>query len=135
MLAEGVVVEISGRKAWVQVERSGGCGRCSEPGGCGAEKRCARYLVDNACQAPMGALVAIEVPEGAALNAALFSYGLPLVGVLGGALAGAGFAAGVLAAPIGAAIGLLLAFAVLRGVQRSGYLRALTPRITSVIAS
>lgn len=139
MQAEGVVVELSGKKAWVQVERTGGCGRCKEPGGCGAEsdaeRRCSRYLVDNACAAPLGAQVGIEVPEGAALTAALLSYGVPLTGLLLGTLLATVLSAQALAAPLGAVLGLVLAFAGLRLALQGGRLRHLRPRITAVIAS
>ncbi|MEN3110088.1 SoxR reducing system RseC family protein [Uliginosibacterium paludis] len=132
MQADGVVVGSAAGVARVRVQRSGGCGRCNEPGGCGnaADSRCDEFVVLNELNVRPGDRVLIDIPEGAALRAAMLAYGLPLCGTVLGAIAG--FAAGGsdMASLAGAAAGLLLAFAGVRLGRSRGVSR---PRIAEIL--
>ncbi len=84
--AEGVVIRVEPGYALVQLRRQGGCGRCSEPGGCGIDddsaRACTEYRLENACAAQPGQRVAVVLPEGQTLRAAALAYGLPLLSML-----------------------------------------------------
>ena len=113
--ARAVVVRAGDGKVWARlIERQGGCGRCSEPGGChaphltemfqGTDKL---YVFDDTLGLGVGEHIRILIEEGAPLRAALASYGL------GTALVLAGAALGVWLAPVGqadpaAAVGMAL---------------------------
>lgn len=116
----------------VQVQRSSGCGRCNEPGGCGGAEaaRCSEYRVGNLLGALPGQRVLIEVPEGSALRAAGLAYGLPLAGVLGGAFVGMLLVEGDVGSVLGGLGGLVLAFGLTRWLGLS-YSRR--PRIAGVL--
>jgi sigma-E factor negative regulatory protein RseC len=106
---------------------SGGCGRCDEPGGC----RSARIThafgpVNDVFELPdpqhvathVGQTLWLELPEGAALRAALRAYAVPIIGILIGALAGHHLAGGHdLATLAGAGAGLLLAILLGRATR------------------
>jgi len=137
--AEGIVVRLAGTRAYVKIKRSGGCGRCHEVGGCGGvgqdDSHCEEFVVDNSFGAQSGQRVSVEVPEGATLKAAMIAYGLPLLAIL----LGAGLASWIwhsdLAVALGAATFLVLALLVLYGLQGSGVLRGVRPRITGTLLS
>lgn len=88
--APGVVERIDGDSAWVRLtEIQGGCGRCHEPGGCGGARiahafgrpdSVFRVDVDDAVQ--VGQPVLLVADEGAALGAAMVSYGASTLLVL-----------------------------------------------------
>ncbi|MDO6388261.1 MULTISPECIES: SoxR reducing system RseC family protein [unclassified Uliginosibacterium] len=131
--AEGVVVRCEERDAVVQVQRSSGCGRCHEPGGCGGAEaaRCSEYRVGNPLGAQPGQRVLIEVPEGSALRAAGLGYGLPLAGVLGGAFVGMLLLGGDVGSALGGLVGLALGFGLARCL---GLSHARRPRIAGVLS-
>lgn len=138
MQAEGTVMRLEGVIAHVKVMREQGCGRCHEVGGCGGqghEAKCQEFVVDNTFGAHQGQRVRIEVPEGAALSAALLMYGLPLLALLAGAGLGrlASAADGVVAA--GAAIGLVCAMTGLRLTRRMDFVMRSRARITGVLGA
>lgn len=132
MQADGVVVDSAGGVARVKVRRNGGCGRCSEPGGCGnaAESRCDEFVVLNELNVRPGDQVLIDIPEGAALRAALLAYGLPLAGIVCGALTGFALAASDAASFAGAVLGFLLALGSIRALRSRGVSR---PRIAEIL--
>lgn len=108
--------------AWVVAERGGGCGACSEKGGCGhaalmGEMPPVRIKVLNRLDVRPGDWVVLGLPSGALLGSLTLAYGLPLGGFLLGAVAGAAFGAG--AAIVAAAAGLALALAAGRFVFAS----------------
>jgi sigma-E factor negative regulatory protein RseC len=118
---EAIVVSIESGMATVEVEKTGGCGRCGEPGGCGntllTQMRPVtprRYKVPNEIDAKVGDRVIVSVPEGAVLSAALSVYVIPLaclvLGVAVGTLLGS-----EIAAVAGGAIGLIAGFLFLKG--------------------
>lgn len=130
--AEGIVITQEAGLARVKVQRSGGCGRCHEEGGCGnsAESRCDEFVVLDALDARPGDRVRIEIPEGVALRAALLAYGLPLAGVLIGAGLGYVLYGSDLAGVAGAVAGFIAGLAVLRGGRNKGGGR---PRIAAIL--
>lgn len=93
MRAEAVVQQVRGERAIVRLTGiQGGCGRCSEPGGCGGvsladpfRRLPTQFEVDNPIGAACGETVHVEVPPGVPMRAAGWVYGLPLLLALGGA--------------------------------------------------
>jgi sigma-E factor negative regulatory protein RseC len=113
---EGLVKGISGEFAVVEVEAMpSACGKCGESGGCGKPQAGPRrYAVPNTIGARVGDRVILSVPQGVVLRAAVLSYLMPLVFVIGGAAAAmAAFGDG---APTvaGAALGLAFGLIILR---------------------
>ncbi len=134
MQADGVIVGKADGVARVRVLRQGGCGRCSEPGGCGnaSDSRCDEFVVSNALALEVnpGDRVRIEIPEGAALRAAALAYGLPLAGVVFGASCGFMLAGSDAASAAGALAGMIAGLVGLRVFRRKG---ATQPRIAEVL--
>lgn len=69
---------------WIEVERSG-CGRCSEPGGCGGIaigqglcSRKKRFWVADTLGLRLGDTVAVAVPDKVLLRSATAAYLVPL---------------------------------------------------------
>ena len=95
MRVNGLVSRVEEGYAWVDVTVAQGCGRCSEPGGCGGVN-IARPLgssvhavrVLNEVGALPGDAVGVLVDDGIPLRAALVAYAWPVVGVLIGAALG-----------------------------------------------
>jgi sigma-E factor negative regulatory protein RseC len=136
--AEGTVVRLDGAIACVKVVRSGGCGRCHEMGGCGAqghESHIEEFFVDNTYGASSGQNVRIEIPEGAALTAAALMYGVPLVALFlaAGLAYGIDGSDGVVA--LSALGGLVLAALGLRMTRRMAFVQRSRARITGVLSS
>ena len=131
------VVRVESGQAFVKPTADGGCGRCHEQGGCRSDTlgqlfgpRCREYAVDNEIDAPLGAEVIVDVPDGVPLQAAMRAYALPTLGVLFGASGGAFLFGGDFAVLIGAVLGLLLASTTLR--LRGAARRRIMPRIVSL---
>ncbi len=131
MTGSGAVVErVEGGIAWVRPDPAGGCGRCSEPGGCGSTRlsnslgdlfgtRSGVFPLANDIGALPGERVTITIPEGAPLRAALSSYGLGAACLLAGAGLGFWLWPGDAGAGGGAAAGLCTAILLNRGLLRS----------------
>jgi len=144
----GVVLDSDGDSVRVAVSPGGGCGSCSEKGACGL------VLIqpvggagitdvveaDNPVGARPGDSVELELPAGTELGVSALVWGLPILGLVGGAVvAGAlGHAAlGLdqdLAVLCGALLGLVLAYGLLRLVDRraAGH-RRLRPRAIRLV--
>lgn len=141
MQVEGIVTRLEGERAFVQVARQSGCGRCHEAGGCKSgqredpqAQRCNEYALENVCDARLGNRVTVEVPEGATLRAVLFAYVLPVLAFvvfsgLGQLVFGSDFGAFV-----AGLAGLGLAVFVMRRYGSGGRNKQ-HPRIVSVIHS
>lgn len=91
----GVVTQVDGRFAWVELAVAQGCGRCHEPGGCGGVDIARPFgggrkhlKVENLIDLRPGERVAVCVEEGLPLRAALWMYGVPVLGVILGAVLG-----------------------------------------------
>lgn len=128
MEARAVVVCLDGDHAWVRVsEQAGGCGRCDEPGGCRSVKLTTvfkspteTFRLPNAIGARPGDNVRICIDDGAPLRAALASYALAAVLLVGGGALGAmADGGGDMAVLAGAVGGLVLAWLVNRVLLRS----------------
>ncbi|MGB0128232.1 MAG: SoxR reducing system RseC family protein [Rhodocyclaceae bacterium] len=127
METEAVVTRIEGTDVMVELaNRSAGCGRCHEPGGCGGGSnlfgqlfgtRTSVFRVRNSIGAQVGERVLVRLGEREILRTALAAYFLPIVLLVAGAFGGmvlaetpndsaaftggiVGFAAGVLAVTI-----------------------------------
>lgn len=116
--------------AWLKISDNGaGCGRCDEPGGCRSVQITNAFgLARDEFSLPygegtkVGDRVLITIPDGAALRAALASYGLGVVLLLCGAAAGSTLGdagAADLYGALGAVAGLALALLVNRLLARS----------------
>ena len=128
-LANAPVVErlvrvdaVDGDKAWVLADRMGGCGGCSEKGGCGhaalmGDAPPMRLKIANRLQAAPGEWVVLGVTSGSLLGAVMTAYGLPLGGFLAGAVIGS--LIGSVAAMLGGAAGLVLMLLVCRRIFRA----------------
>ena len=93
--ATGTVIAVDGDHAIVRIEAATGCGRCHEPGGCGAtnlgQMFCATpktFRVRNGARRAVGDEVTIAIAEGAVRRSALIAYAMPLVALFVGAFAG-----------------------------------------------
>jgi sigma-E factor negative regulatory protein RseC len=120
--AKGTVVEVDGDYAMVRIEAATGCGRCHEPGGCGAtnlgQMFCATpktFRVRNSGRRAVGDEVTIAIASGAVRRSALLAYGMPLGALFAGAIAGS-VAAGDVGAICGAVAGLVVAWLALRAI-------------------
>lgn len=86
------VVEASPDGVWVEAVEPSGCGTCGGQG-CSSrriaellQRRPRRFRVDSEFPLVAGERVVIGIEEGIVLRAALRTYGLPLLLMLGGAL-------------------------------------------------
>ncbi len=133
MQAFATVLRVGQGRAWLKVtDAGGGCGRCDEPGGCRSVQITQAFgLPRGEFALPLvagidaGDRVVITIPDGAPLQAALASYGLGVVLLLGGAAVGSFSTSGTdLAAAVGAVAGLGLAVLINRLLARSRHWRA-----------
>lgn len=113
---------IEGANAWVLADRMGGCGGCSEKGGCGhaalmGEAPPMRLKIANRLAAEPGEWVVLGVASGSLLGSLLLAYGLPLGGFLAGTVIGS--ALSPVAAMLGGAVGLGLMLLVCRRIFRA----------------
>jgi sigma-E factor negative regulatory protein RseC len=121
----GIVTSVDGQLAVVEIApRTSGCGRCHEPGGCGAAatpvagKGARSYRLPNSIGVRVGDEVLLTIPEGSLLKVSMLVYLLPVALVITGAAGGSLVSAPPdLAALTGAAVGLVLGFAILRLAQ------------------
>jgi len=118
-LVTGVIRELDGQEAIVEVEQ-GGCGRCHEKGGCGGQhlsqmfcSQIKTYRVANPNGVAVGEKVLIGISSGSIRRSANLAYGLPLLGLVIGALIGMNVA-GDPGAMLGGGIGLFVAWLLLR---------------------
>jgi sigma-E factor negative regulatory protein RseC len=127
-----VVERVDGGDAWVRVRnRTSGCGRCDEPGGCRSsgltypfKAPTDLFRMRNGVGAKVGDMVNLRVDTRAPLRGALLGYGLAAVFLVVGAALGTLFSpvgSEDLVALFGAVTGLLSAFGLSRWVmQRPG---------------
>ncbi|HQZ01602.1 MAG TPA: SoxR reducing system RseC family protein [Thauera sp.] len=135
MQALAQVKRVEAGQVWLRVsDAGGGCGRCDEPGGCrsvqitqafGLPK--SEFALPTKLGLKVGDEVVIRIPDGAALKAAMASYGLGVVLLVAGAALGSALStagSGDPGAALGGACGLILAFALNRMLFRSRGWRA-----------
>ncbi|WP_018410317.1 SoxR reducing system RseC family protein [Methyloversatilis thermotolerans] len=124
----GTVVKVSDGFAWVEVERSAGCGRCTERGGCGqsCERNVSTYMIPLDSAVLPGERVELEVSSGTALLAALLTYGVALFALIVGVALGVWFGdASDSAVAVGLIAGLALAGIWLRASAAMSLLPAI----------
>lgn len=130
-----VVRSVEGDQALVEVNQSGGCGRCHEKGGCGGQNLSQMlcdsqksYRVSGAQGVAVGDTVRVAVTAGAIRRGANLAYGLPVVAMIVGAILGTslgGDVGGVTGCLGGALAAWLFVRHVMHG-ERSGLVQ---PRI------
>ncbi|MCB1959588.1 MAG: SoxR reducing system RseC family protein [Rhodocyclaceae bacterium] len=127
--ARAVVVRSDATSVWVKLsDPVAGCGRCNEPGGCGGARIAHAFgrpsdifRIDNTRGFVPGDAVVVSLRDGAALGAALTSYGIPTAGALLGVIV-ATWLGGETSAWLGLVAGLLMSYGVMRRVaQRRGW--------------
>ncbi len=114
--SEALVTRIVGDFIEVEVAAlPSACGKCDDKGGCGKPQAGPRrYAMRNTVGARVGDHVLLSVPGGAVLKAALLSYLMPLVFVIGGAAAATAWLGDGLPAVAGAVLGLAAGLVFLR---------------------
>ncbi|OHC63453.1 MAG: hypothetical protein A2045_04735 [Rhodocyclales bacterium GWA2_65_20] len=114
--SEAVVTAVEGEFALIEVATTASaCGSCGAKSHCGtAPPGPRRYAVRNRVGVRAGDAVIVAVPEGAVLKAAMLSYLMPLLFVIGGAAAGTEWGGEGLPAVAGAAMGLMAGLIALR---------------------
>lgn len=120
----GIVTRVENAVAYVETQRTSGCGHCSTEGGCasatyakffGAKPTAFKAL--NPIGAEVGDQVVIGVEEGAVWRGSLVVYLIPLALLLIGALAGSFWASGDAYAVLGAGAGAVLGYVWLRAAS------------------
>lgn len=134
---KGIVKELKGNLAVVQIRRKEACGECRA---ClsGMTEKDMDIEAKNLCEAEVGDWVELELQENAFFNAVVIMYGVPLLGFIVGLLLGYYAVPQVVALPatlcglvLGAA-GLLLAYFWIKSQNarwESGKYRPLATRI------
>lgn len=93
--ATGIVRELEGSQALVEVQRRTACGGCASQDGCGTSviaawfgRRPSRLWVRAPTPVRVGETVVVSLPEAMLLQASLLMYLLPVLGLVGGAALG-----------------------------------------------
>lgn len=118
----GVVTRVADGHADVEIgPRTAGCGRCHEPGGCGAPtlggaaKRQRHYRLPNTIGVSVGDAVVLTMADGALLKISFLAYLLPVTLLIVGAAIGTTLVpTSDTLALVGAGIGLALGLVALR---------------------
>ena len=135
MEREAIVARIEGDFALLKLDAAaGGCGRCSETGGCGTgvlnqffKPICPLHKLPNSVNAKVGDRVVLSTPDGVVWRAALVLYGVPLMLGLAGAAAGGGRSEGWAVA--GLLVGLAAGIGCAAFVVRSPVWARFRPRM------
>lgn len=116
---EATVTAVEGDFALIEVAgTASACGNCGDKGSCGTSQAGPRrYAVRNAVGARAGDAVIVSAPEGAVLKAAVLTYLMPLLFVMGGAAVGMEWVGEGLPAVAGAVAGLMAGMTMLRFVN------------------
>ena len=129
------VCAVEGGMAEIELS-SFGCGRCSEPGGCGGQSvsralcgSAKRFWVINSVRAVPGDHVRVGIESSDVRQVATSAYVIPLMYLLGGSLLAAPF--GSLSSIFGGVVGLALAWYRLISCKKSVFRQ---PQLTERIA-
>ncbi len=122
---EGVVKEISRKKAVVRIERSSACSHCNARGDCQIVSSSKEVLVEvaNDLQAKVGDRVELSMPAGSLLKLCLLVYFFPVIALIagasmGGELAGTFHVQSTLASIVGGGLAMGITFYVLKWFDR-----------------
>lgn len=78
MIEQGVVIKNKGKYSEVRIERNSACGSCGKCGMTEKQKH-ADFFVENACNAVVGDIVELDIPEGNPAKLAFVAYIIPLI--------------------------------------------------------
>ena len=140
---EGLVKEVSRKKAVIQIERSSACAHCKERAKCEIVSSGKEVLVEvgNDLNAAVGDRVEISMPAGSLLKLSLLVYFFPigalLIGAYAGALiAGAFHAQSTPGAVVGGGLAFGITFYVLKWIDRGGKISdKYQPKMTRILFS
>ena len=86
---QGIIDNISGRTATVQIQKSSACSSCESRDSCDVHGgKPMEIEVNNRLQAAEGDQVEVSVPSGTFLLVSLYVYFIPVVALIGGAYVG-----------------------------------------------
>ena len=86
-MESGLVLELEGDFAWVQLQENSACSTCSTKATCRpSDSGMNRLLVENPLQAPVGSKVAVAEKGRVTLKLSFLQFGLPLLSLLLGIL-------------------------------------------------
>jgi sigma-E factor negative regulatory protein RseC len=137
---QGIVEEVSGRKATVRVEKSSACATCQSRESC--QEGSGREMiieVANEIGAATGDRVEISIPSGSFLILSLLVYLLPVAARIAGAVAGGAVARALhfnltLASIAGGSLAMGITFYALKRLDRSTRAqKQFQPRMTRLL--
>jgi len=139
---KGIIDHTEGNKAFVIIKRSSACATCGSRGMCRSHGDREMFIeVTNHLQAKTGDHIEIKMPTGSFLKLSLLVYILPIVALIAGAYFGAEIS-GYLhfhSTPVsiaGGAIAMIIAFKVLRMIDRSVQsTEKYQPRMTRILVN
>jgi sigma-E factor negative regulatory protein RseC len=137
----GIIDKISGRNAFVKIQRSSSCASCESKDSCEVHKgKPMEVEVDNRLKAREKDLVEISMPSGTFLILSLYVYFIPVVALIGGAYVGGTVLAprlGLNATGCSVVLGFLtmgISFLLLRYFDKTpGANRKYRPRMTRIV--
>lgn len=140
MLEAGIVVQATGQRATVRLERHSACAECGICHKLAHEPRLMLLDAHNVAGASPGDLVRVSVPDIGVVRASFWAYGVPMIGaVLGGVAGWLAFAALGLSGEAGAAVGgvgmLVAAFGVVSRYDRRLRSGWRGPEVVEIIGS
>lgn len=137
----GIIDKISGRNAFVRIQRSSSCASCESRDSCEVHKgKPMEVEVGNRLKAHEKDLVEISMPSGTFLILSLYVYFIPVAALIGGAYVGGTFLAprlGLNATGCSVVLGFLfmgISFLLLRHFDKTpGANRKYRPRMTRIV--
>jgi len=142
MRVEAIVTRRDAQGTFVRTGGVGGCGRCDEAGGCRTDilgqmfgPRCKEYEVDNLVEAQPGNQVAVDIPDGIPLRAALLAYVWPLACMFGFATLAWLFVGSELAVIVASAAGLVCSILLLRSQKHAPAVQGMRPKLVDILDS
>jgi sigma-E factor negative regulatory protein RseC len=115
----GIVIEIEGGRAVIQLESGDGCGACAAKESCmiGSDATKRSIKLNNIVKAKKGDMISFSVEEKGVVYASLILYVIPVIFLLLGMAIGVSYNMGFekdLSAGIGGFIGLIFALILIR---------------------
>ena len=140
---QGRVVAVEAGLAWIESERTGGCGSCASKGACDSQlfgealppPPSSLILAQDPLGVHVGDKVLLGIAEEGVLRAALLMYGLPIAGLLLGLIVAQPLGDGWAMIAGAAGLGLALAAVWLLGRLTRRDSQKIQPQILACIAS